>query len=322
MAPSIDVALAYDDQKIKSLSDDLPTMRSLVLEGRAVTKETFKLLADKCEDLSELHLIGTDLDDDGIELIGKIRTLDWLYLDCVQVTNRGARHLKNLPKLQGLHMINTAVTDEGLTVLPDLPDLVYLENVTSKEIGDKGLSSMTHIPALEYLRLSAVKTNEDRFSRLIFGDALLKFTFEMPAVTDEAMKALSERHPRCFLGRYRYSRHGDQSIYVATTKVEVFRNKLITNFQQPDPEAKPTNPLTQAEVEYLVSQGLLPASFMKNAGMIFKNQPAARVITDLSPDGQRPQIYKPDDMLRTLLSNLQRNEDTDEKEREERPWSW
>ncbi len=342
MPSNLDCAQAINNQSVCSLADSLPGMRSLILESCDITDDALKLLAERCGELKELHLINTLVTDEGLRLVAQLTSLDWIYIDNARISDRGIAHLKKLPCLKGLHLIGTDVTDDGLAMLPEIEGLVYLENVTQKEIGQRGYGALTSISGLEYLRLSAVKTEEQQFLGLKLANSLLSFTFEMPGVSDHAVEYLQKRFPDCFMNRYRFCRNEDQAVYVASTKIEVFRTRLLSSTKRIIPEPQhpklwgPTNQpvhgmchqdgssenvsgtLSRAEIEFLVWRGLLEPSFLYNEsrGLGFRNAPA-KVISPSSPQILGPRST-PDNKLRELIEI---SKITDE-ERQKRPWTW
>ena len=342
MASNLESAHVIDDQSVRALGDSLSAMRSLILESREITNDTLKLLAEKCGELRELHLVNTQIDDDGLQLVAQLTSLDWIYIDNARISDRGIGYLKQMPCLKGLHLIGTDVTDEGLALLPEIAGLVYLENVTENEIGHRGYGALTAIPGLEYLRLSAVKTDEQQFLGLKLVGSLLSFTFEMPEVSNHAVEYLQKRFPECFMDRFRFCRNEDQAVYVATTKIEVFRTRLLSSTKRIIPESQQprlwgqtiepahgawrqdgysenvSGTLSRAEIEFLVWRGLLEPSFLQNESrsLGFRNAPA-KVISPSSPQILGPRST-PDNKLRELIEI---SKITDE-ERQKRPWTW
>jgi hypothetical protein len=342
MPSNLDSAQAISDQSVRSLAASLPGMRSLILESCEITDDTLKLLAEQCGELRELHLVNTLITDEGLRLVAQLTSLDWIYIDNARISDKGIAHLKKLPCLKGLHLIGTDVTDDGLAMLPEIAGLVYLENVTQKEIGQKGYGALTSISGLEYLRLSAVKTEEQQFLGLKLVNSLLSFTFEMPGVSDHAVEYLQKRFPDCFMNRYRFCRYEDQAVFVASTKIEVFRTRLLSSTKRIIPEPQQprlwgqtnepahgawrqdgcsenvSGTLSRDEIAFLLERGLLEPSFLRleslNCG--FRSAPA-KVITPSSPQILGPRST-PENKLRELIEI---SKITDE-ERQKRPWTW
>lgn len=273
------------DAKMRELSDSLPEMRSLSLEGSEITNATLELIAANCFELKELSMTDTMITDQGLQYIGKLPSLNWLSIDNKMATDRGLRRIVTLPALKGLHLIDTDITEAGFAMLGQLNGLAYLEVVTKHDVGIDGLRSLTDKEGLEYLRFSAVKIGEDKFSQLVLGKYLRSFTFEMPLVSEIGLNELNKKFPACHILRYRFQRTEYESSYEETMKLAIARSPaptkrvagtekylhtdLRTHARLPyDDGRQATNKLSPAEVAMLIERGLLDPSFSKYDGAL------------------------------------------------------
>ena len=70
----------------------------------------------KMTSLTQLGLYGaSNISDEGLKTIGKMKKLYALYLQKTNVTDAGLKHLKDLKELRNLWVTKTAVTPEGIT---------------------------------------------------------------------------------------------------------------------------------------------------------------------------------------------------------------
>lgn len=111
------------------LASDEPWVEvRLDLLGDSVTDEDLALLEPLAPTLASLHLAGTAVTDDGVELLAAYPRLESLHLERTAVTDRGVSHLAGLTRLRYLNLYGTAVTDKALVTVADLPAIesVYL----------------------------------------------------------------------------------------------------------------------------------------------------------------------------------------------------
>jgi hypothetical protein len=102
------------------------TFAKLPAADRAVAERMHALLAEVA--IEDDHIVGLDfggseLKDEALPEVGKIASLQRLYLNSTQITDAGLKHLKGLSKLTHLDVSQTQVTDEGLKHLKELDNL-------------------------------------------------------------------------------------------------------------------------------------------------------------------------------------------------------
>jgi hypothetical protein len=103
----------------------LAGLNTLNLDGANITTKGLKYLQE-LKSLKRLKPPGS-LDDAGMILIGKIRTLNVLYIgEDNLITNASLKQLSNLEFLEILVLNSVHMTDEGLAALCDIPLLRHL----------------------------------------------------------------------------------------------------------------------------------------------------------------------------------------------------
>jgi len=113
----------------------------------------------------DFHLNGTDLNDEGLTHVSKLKNIASLHLGGTKITGAGMRHLKGLKQLQRLHLEKTEVDDEGLAELGGLSELEYL-NLYATKITDAGLKHLVGLKKLKRLYLWQTKVSDEGVTKL------------------------------------------------------------------------------------------------------------------------------------------------------------
>ena len=209
---SIDIYLpgynAWKDADLLERKDQLPHMKSMVLNGSGITDEGLSLLP-LCTKLRELHLICTRITNEGLDFISQLNSLDWLVIDEASITDSGIRKLSTLSNLSSLQVVNTGITDDGLEVLFHYPKLQYLEAVSNR-IGKKGISIISQQPTLSGLRMASHTISDEEFMELVFCGKLKSLAFDFPLVSRSAYEELCERLPGCDVTHYNHYMNADK----------------------------------------------------------------------------------------------------------------
>jgi hypothetical protein len=92
--------------------------------------------------------------DAGLVHLRELTKLQELHLNHTEVTDAGLVHLKGLTELRRLGLMHTKVGDAGLVHLAGLTELVSL-NLTSTEITDTGLVHLQGLTNLRFLYLDS-----------------------------------------------------------------------------------------------------------------------------------------------------------------------
>ncbi len=103
----------------------------------------------------------SDLDDDGLAVIGRIGSLEGLDLQCTRITDGGLRHLREMPSLTALRLKeNRQLTNACVEHLLEIRTLANLQ-IHWTSIDHDGLRGLASLPNLEFLCL---RVEDDNFS--------------------------------------------------------------------------------------------------------------------------------------------------------------
>lgn len=105
------------DQKTPLLQMDFQRSSS------GVGQEQLSQLETLANQVTWLNLAGTDVSDEDLAQVAKLKNLTKLHLERTGVTDAGLEHLVNLGHLQYLNLYGTGVTDAGLEPIRQLPAL-------------------------------------------------------------------------------------------------------------------------------------------------------------------------------------------------------
>lgn len=102
-----------------------------------------------------LILTGTNVSDSELERVAGLLTLVKLYLNmCKSISDDGMRPLTRMPFLEELHLWETRITDEGLTILANAPALRELILYDCLNISPTGVAALATLPTLTDVYLS------------------------------------------------------------------------------------------------------------------------------------------------------------------------
>ena len=146
-----------DDRSLAYLSD-LPRLWRLEIRG--------KIIASKGQ---EKYV--PNITDNGLEHIGKIKSLVELSLLGIPVTDTGLWHLSGLVNLEYLELENTRITDAGLVHLSEMNKLGTLE-LTGAAITDSGLAQLFELSNLEVLGLYRTQITARGVTEILKSKAL------------------------------------------------------------------------------------------------------------------------------------------------------
>jgi len=152
---------------------------TVVIDAKAV-----KEVAAVCPHLKTLMLqASTDVDDAMLSQLGPYDELEWLMMYDTQVTDAGLKNLGPMPQLGALHLsgmpidgsmlqqidpaaplvgvclARTNITDEDLVQLSRFP-IEHL-NLSSTDISEAGIESLTKLPRLEKLILDNIPLSDE-----------------------------------------------------------------------------------------------------------------------------------------------------------------
>ena len=132
----------------------LPLLEELNLDSCPVGDWSLAHLADNnvVPNLKSLDLADTDVTDEGLVHVAKMKNLEHLSLFYCEITSSGLRHLSNMHSLQALNLDSRDIGDSAMYHLRNLKNLKCLD-VFSGRITDNGCSHIVKIQTLESLEL-------------------------------------------------------------------------------------------------------------------------------------------------------------------------
>lgn len=141
-----------------SVVAQLPQLRKLRLAQTSVGAAGMQQLsALPIEDLDVSEC--SQIADDALVSIGKMKSLKRLNLWRDPVTDTGVSELAGLSELQWLNLDNTQLTDAGLVHLSQLDRLTFL-HLGSTSVSDAGMPSLLGLKALKDLKVTRTAVTE------------------------------------------------------------------------------------------------------------------------------------------------------------------
>ncbi len=139
------------DNDLQNLAG-LKRMEYVSLGGTNVTAVGLAHLVNSREHLWGLPLWGSQVGDDGLEVLAQFPNLTGLWLNGTKVSDKGLSNVKTLTKLQMLTLDDTKITDAGLTYLSAMQALDNL-GLSYCKIGDAGLAHLYLLKGLKNLHI-------------------------------------------------------------------------------------------------------------------------------------------------------------------------
>lgn len=191
------------DSALKTIGN-LRDLNSLNLSDTAVTGATISQLSG-IEELRSLNLAGTETSNAALDTITRVlvratdpRTgsgggfawLNRLVLTDTDVSDEGLENIWRLKRLFTLSLDGTNVSDKALQQIARLPDLQNLR-LDGTAVSDAGLAVLSHLPELRSLGLNRTGITDESLKRV--GDLMLKLGVSHTRVTDAGVQTLTGR---------------------------------------------------------------------------------------------------------------------------------
>lgn len=194
---------AQDDTRQRAKQAETPLEAIEILGGVIEYDEhnqpvTVSLFGSKAwtEDLVYLETLQTILaldlpnaiDDDGMQIVKKLKHLEALSLSQTRVGDEGLKQLTELKGLRVLLLAGSRVTDDGLALLKQFPQLtrITLPNSTT----DAGMQHVLEIKSLENLDLRYTQVTDETFSHLDKLENLTQLDIGRTRITAESIPAI------------------------------------------------------------------------------------------------------------------------------------
>lgn len=115
--------------------------------------------------LQYLILTGSNIDDDGLKHLAKMKELRRLDVGGPGISDAGLAHLTDLSALEELTLSSPRITDAGLIHLQKLKNLREL-NLTDSGVSDSGIEHLQQLTQLRELDVSHTRISEAGLARL------------------------------------------------------------------------------------------------------------------------------------------------------------
>lgn len=136
--------------------------------------------------------------DAGLKQLGRLKSLQILYLNRSNISDAGLKHLIGLTKLRKLYLGEAKVSDVGLTGFKGLTSLEYLHLGTTKVTG-AGLEHLQGLANLRILHLFNTQVTDDGLTHLRGLSTLQALSLGETDVTDEGVNKLQQSLPKCVI---------------------------------------------------------------------------------------------------------------------------
>jgi hypothetical protein len=116
---------SLDKEKLTELLKNLPNLRSLDLNDQPMTSDTITALQSSSS--LDFICLPETITDEGLKNLSNASHLGIVHIgNAKNITNIGLAQLAMLPELRTVHVLNSQITDEGLDVLHQMPNLQSL----------------------------------------------------------------------------------------------------------------------------------------------------------------------------------------------------
>ncbi len=120
-------------------SEDSPLLSVLLSRDTSLTKNKLKKLKKVADNINELDLSFSNIDDSMLEIVSRFKNLRTLKLNGTSITSEGLKHVDGLTNLGYLNIYQTRVDDRAFSILSKLESLKKLY-VWQSSITDSALS--------------------------------------------------------------------------------------------------------------------------------------------------------------------------------------
>lgn len=169
-------------------------LEDLAWSDLAATDESLQQLAGLSK-LRTIFVSGPGITDAGLQHLAGLKELRKLELTSTQITGTGLAVLKNFSHLEFLnvgHGGTTALSDEGVTHLPELPNLKNLSWDLAILLGDKATTVLTRVPNLESLWMGGTKVSDAGVENIARLSHLKFLTLAYTQVTDAGLPHIAK----------------------------------------------------------------------------------------------------------------------------------
>lgn len=218
-------------QDVTSVLCDLPFLKVVSIDAYGPDPSflpSLKALAA----VGELWLYCSGMDDEFLHLLTDFPNITRFYLERTEIHDNGMAALGKMRQLEELNLSFNHITDEGLLNISSLTNLTALDLSGCGSITDLGLEALKDMKKMRFLDLSIIKKITDSFTQNVMQMKSLKeiMVLNCPLLTDKALEDLSELSSITSLtiGSNKITKRGIEYLARLTnlTKLDVDTNKL------------------------------------------------------------------------------------------------
>jgi Leucine-rich repeat (LRR) protein len=169
----------------------MPTLRALRLAYTDITEAGLRALS--ALPLRKLDIVSNDLGDEAMVHIGKMTTLEELYLSYCRHTNKGLAELKGLVNLRVFESVRSRLDDAAVPHLNQFPKLRRL-NLDYTGLSDAGLKAL-QLPELEELLLDTANLTDGAVETIVKMPKLRSLGIYHTLITEAAFNKLKAARP-------------------------------------------------------------------------------------------------------------------------------
>lgn len=173
----------------------LRLVSTLILSGNPrITGATMQCLTSM-QQLRQLDLSGTSVDDEGARQLAALQSLYELDLSAARVTDEGVRRLCSLKQLRCLRLHGNDISDDALLGLAALPELSTL-TLGSRRVTNEGLSTLARSDSIRYLMVSGCTISDAGLVSLARMKCLREVHVRNTSVTANGIAELRRLKPK------------------------------------------------------------------------------------------------------------------------------
>lgn len=176
-----------DDARLGKMKR-LVSLRSLPAFDVSVTNDGRGTLRGH-DKLVHLSLRGTQVTNEGLEVLSSLTELRSLDLSETSVSDDGLKYVVQLPSLESIQLRGTLVTDKGVRMLSSCRELARVD-LSETAMGDVCLESMAGLPSLRHLDLRKTAVSDHGMTFLSKASSLRTLMLTGTKVSEEGLLAL------------------------------------------------------------------------------------------------------------------------------------
>lgn len=151
---------------------------------------------DYVESVRYVKMNNLSIHDRDLECLSALPYVEWIDLDCTDITDVGLVHLQNCANITRLVVSNTQVTGTGFVNISKCKHLRIL-SVYGTPFDDKGAALLSHFPRLESLNVMGTKIGDDAIVHLESLKHLESLFIQDTNITEAGYSQLRDKLLKC-----------------------------------------------------------------------------------------------------------------------------